>query len=84
VMKTTSNRLPQLEKEVKRIHRYEVPEFIALPITDGSLAYLSWVQQSVGQPQKRAMLLVAQRNHRIDTDGAPRGNIPRGKGHRKK
>ena len=52
VMKTTLNRLPQLEKEVKRLHRYEVPEFIALAITDGSRAYLSWVQQSVSQPQR--------------------------------
>jgi periplasmic divalent cation tolerance protein len=52
VMKTTLNRLPQLEKEVKRLHRYEVPEFIALAITDGSRAYLSWVQQGVSQPQR--------------------------------
>jgi periplasmic divalent cation tolerance protein len=52
VMKTTLNRLPQLEKEVKHLHRYEVPEFIALAITDGSRAYLSWVQQSVSQPQR--------------------------------
>jgi periplasmic divalent cation tolerance protein len=52
VMKTTLNRLPQLEKEVKRLHRYEVPEFIALAITGGSRAYLSWVQQGVSQPQR--------------------------------
>jgi periplasmic divalent cation tolerance protein len=52
VMKTTLNRLPQLEKEVKRLHKYEVPEFIALAITDGSRAYLSWVQQGVSQPQR--------------------------------
>ena len=47
VMKTTSNRLTELEKEVKRLHRYEVPEFIALAITDGSRSYLSWLQESV-------------------------------------
>lgn len=47
VMKTTSNRLAELEKEVKRLHSYEVPEFIALAITDGSRSYLSWLQQSV-------------------------------------
>jgi len=47
VMKTTSNRLAELEKEVKRLHRYEVPEFIALAITDGSRSYLSWLQESV-------------------------------------
>jgi len=52
VMKTTVKRLPQLEKEVKRLHSYEVPEFIALPLTYGSRAYLSWVQQSVSRPQR--------------------------------
>jgi periplasmic divalent cation tolerance protein len=52
VMKTTVKRLPQLEKEVKRLHSYEVPEFIALAITDGSRAYLSWLQQSVSKPRQ--------------------------------
>src|SRR5215467_1916593 len=32
LIKTTASRLPQLENEVKRLHPYEVPEFIALPI----------------------------------------------------
>ena len=52
VMKTTSKRLAQLEKEVKRLHTYDVPEFIALPITNGSRAYLTWLQQSVSRPRK--------------------------------
>lgn len=43
VMKTTSNRLAQLEREVKRVHSYEVPEFIALHIAAGSKDYLSWI-----------------------------------------
>ena len=53
VMKTTLNRLPPLEKEVKRLHSYEVPEFIALAITEGSRAYFSWLQQSVSQPHEQ-------------------------------
>jgi periplasmic divalent cation tolerance protein len=51
VMKTTSKRLAELEKEVKRLHSYDVPEFIALAITDGSRTYLSWLQQSVSKPR---------------------------------
>lgn len=47
VIKTTAARLPQLEKEVKRLHSYDVPEFIALPIRAGSSEYLSWLQSSV-------------------------------------
>jgi len=52
VMKTTRNRLAELEKEVKRLHSYEVPEFIALAITDGSRAYFLWLQQSISRPRK--------------------------------
>ncbi len=47
VIKTTAKRLAELEREVKRLHTYEVPEFIALPITEGSLDYLSWLGESV-------------------------------------
>lgn len=49
LIKTTVNRLPQLEKEVKRLHSYDVPEFIALPIIEGSRAYLSWLNDSVAE-----------------------------------
>jgi periplasmic divalent cation tolerance protein len=47
IIKTTVNRLSQLEREVKRLHTYDVPEFIALPITEGSAEYLSWLRASV-------------------------------------
>lgn len=46
LIKTTTARLPQLEKEVKRLHTYEVPEFIALPIITGSADYLSWLSRT--------------------------------------
>src|SRR5260370_2029209 len=36
VMKTTAERLAALENAVKRLHSYRVPDFIALPIDDGS------------------------------------------------
>jgi len=47
VMKTTVKRMPQLEKEVKRLHSYEVPEFIALAVAAGSKDYLAWLESSV-------------------------------------
>jgi periplasmic divalent cation tolerance protein len=43
VMKTTSASLRSLEREVKRLHSYEVPEFIALPVVVGSREYLDWI-----------------------------------------
>jgi periplasmic divalent cation tolerance protein len=51
VMKTTRERLGALEKEVKRLHSYEVPEFIALPISEGSREYLGWLAEMC-KPEK--------------------------------
>jgi periplasmic divalent cation tolerance protein len=53
VMKTTAERLPELEGEVTRLHSYDVPEFIALPITGGSAKYLSWLDDSVTKARKK-------------------------------
>jgi periplasmic divalent cation tolerance protein len=32
-----------LLESVKALHSYEVPEIIALPVVDGSKAYLKWL-----------------------------------------
>ncbi|MER7840114.1 divalent-cation tolerance protein CutA [Streptomyces sp. NPDC096040] len=40
---TTTDRLPALEAWVHEKHSYEVPQWITLPVTGGSEAYLSWV-----------------------------------------
>lgn len=47
IIKTTAQRLLQLKGEVKRLHPYEVPEFIAFPITEGSREYLSWLGEAI-------------------------------------
>ena len=47
LLKTTAARLGQLEKEVKRLHSYEVPEFVAVSIAAGSREYLTWLARSV-------------------------------------
>ncbi|MFF6836934.1 divalent-cation tolerance protein CutA [Streptomyces sp. NPDC012438] len=41
--KTTTSRLPELAAWVAEKHSYEVPEWITLPVSGGSEAYLSWV-----------------------------------------
>jgi periplasmic divalent cation tolerance protein len=46
LIKTTARKLGGLEREVKRLHSYEVPEFIALPIVAGSEAYLDWLDEN--------------------------------------
>ena len=52
MIKTTAKHLVELEKEVQRLHSYDVPEFVALPIAGGSSAYLSWLSQSVTSSRK--------------------------------
>jgi periplasmic divalent cation tolerance protein len=46
VLKTTAPRLRRLEKEVNRLHSYDVPEFVAVPIVAGSQQYLDWLGKS--------------------------------------
>jgi periplasmic divalent cation tolerance protein len=47
LIKTTAKKLTALESEVKRLHSYAVPEFLALPIAAASDSYLSWLDESV-------------------------------------
>ena len=46
LIKTTARRLKLLEREVLRLHSYETPEFLVLPISSGSPAYLHWLSDS--------------------------------------
>jgi periplasmic divalent cation tolerance protein len=47
LIKTSAGKISALEAEVKRLHSYDVPEFIALPIMAGSPAYLRWLAECV-------------------------------------
>jgi periplasmic divalent cation tolerance protein len=49
LMKTSRKRLTKLREMVERLHSYEVPEFIALPVEAGSVKYLSWIDESVSE-----------------------------------
>ena len=43
VIKTTRDRLPALEARLRELHSYELPEFLVLPVDQGSQAYLTWI-----------------------------------------
>ncbi len=43
IIKTKSRQFKNLEDEVKKLHSYDVPEIIALPIVSGSKGYLFWL-----------------------------------------
>ncbi|WP_456451766.1 divalent-cation tolerance protein CutA [Hydrogenimonas sp.] len=47
LIKTTKKRLEKLEKLVKKLHSYDVPEFVVLKIESGSDDYLKWLRKSV-------------------------------------
>jgi periplasmic divalent cation tolerance protein len=42
-LKTTASRYAGLEAEIRRLHSYETPEIVAVPITAGSADYLAWI-----------------------------------------
>ena len=47
IAKTKASLLPEIVTLVKKMHSYEVPEIIALPIVGGNQDYLDWIEQSV-------------------------------------
>jgi periplasmic divalent cation tolerance protein len=46
LIKTTRETLPALWEKVRDLHPSEIPEFVVLPIIDGSAAYLNWLRES--------------------------------------
>jgi periplasmic divalent cation tolerance protein len=45
IIKTKKERFEDLEEKVKSLHSYSVPEIIGLPIVEGSLSYLQWLDE---------------------------------------
>ncbi|MGQ4833936.1 MAG: divalent-cation tolerance protein CutA [Candidatus Asgardarchaeia archaeon] len=44
-IKTKAGLYEELEKTIKEIHPYEVPEIIAIPIEKGLEDYLNWIKE---------------------------------------
>jgi len=45
IVKTTERRYPGLERLIRSLHSYEVPEIVALRIGRGLSQYTAWVEQ---------------------------------------
>jgi periplasmic divalent cation tolerance protein len=45
LIKTTRAAYPKLEDALRKLHPYELPEIIALPVDTGLPEYLNWVVQ---------------------------------------
>ncbi len=47
MIKTDREHFPELERRIRQLHSYDVPEIIALPVVAGSEAYLRWIGESL-------------------------------------
>jgi len=45
IMKSRSDLFEKLEKAIRDMHPYDVPEIVALPIVAGNRAYLEWLNK---------------------------------------
>ena len=52
VIKTSTTRFESLRKTVARLHPYDVPEILALPIRHGHRPYLRWLASSLKEPSR--------------------------------
>jgi len=50
LIKSRRDLFAALRAEIQRLHTYETPEVIALPIVDGSEAYLGWLDDQLTTP----------------------------------
>jgi periplasmic divalent cation tolerance protein len=48
VIKSRRDLFDRLREAIAKTHYYEVPEVIALPVVDGSEAYLTWLDREIG------------------------------------
>lgn len=47
LIKTRGDRFDDLSASLRRLHPYELPEIVAVPITAGLPAYLDWINQQL-------------------------------------
>ncbi len=67
ILKSREDVLDEMVERVKKLHSYENPEVVAVPIVGGSDAYLRWIGDEVRWPESKG------RNYRR---GRPRANAP--------
>jgi periplasmic divalent cation tolerance protein len=48
VIKSRRDLFSALRAEIAKLHSYEVPELLALPVVEGSESYLAWLDRELG------------------------------------
>jgi periplasmic divalent cation tolerance protein len=52
IVKTSRDLFPALRAEMEKLHPYELPELLALPVVAGAENYLSWFQAGLRGAQE--------------------------------
>lgn len=47
ILKSKKDCFVAIESIVTKLHSYDVPEILAVPIVDGSTAYLNWINEQI-------------------------------------
>ena len=55
IAKTLKSKFEDLEREVRALHSYEIPEIVAVPLVCGSTPYLEWLSASVNTDSDRTL-----------------------------
>lgn len=50
ILKTRETLVPALIQKVKKLHSYDVPAIVSLPILDGNPDYLQWIGRETTDP----------------------------------
>ena|SRR5690348_102244 len=53
LLKSSRSRFAAVQSAIRKLHSYDVPEIIALPIAAGSRGYLEWISSSVSGGTRR-------------------------------
>ncbi|MFC1838682.1 divalent-cation tolerance protein CutA [Thermodesulfobacteriota bacterium] len=43
IFKSSGKLYDELEEEIKKLHTYDIPEILALPVVEGNKDYLNWL-----------------------------------------
>lgn len=47
VIKTSTEKFPELRDAILELHSYDLPECVALRVEDGSAEYMEWLEESL-------------------------------------
>ena len=51
--KSRSCLFEEIDEAIRRVHPYDVPEILALPVVAGSRAYLAWLAEELREPKPK-------------------------------